>query len=617
MFRNLRTGTKLLILCGAFILSIVMTVYGLVTEKRIAIEFARKELVGSRYLGAVRNTYANLLAVPEGSAMSAPPIHRDDVVFKQLSDLAAGADGHFDTHEFAGALMSTLRELERRRAAGGNADELVSKALAEAQSLAQRIGDDSNLTLDPDLDSYYVQNIVVRSMPSLLGRFSELQQFFEASIEKDASSVMRQVRLPILASQVASTAREVKADLQAAYRGNSDGSLKQAVDAGFGAMFVSIDSYLGALSTSTSGIDTRDAVTYNRFQVSAVQHGLKAWSLAQFELDRLLRKRIDGLLGRMQWGLALIGGLAGLSIILAILTHRHIVGPLRRLETVALAVREHKDYSLRATHSGLDEIGRVTSGFNEMLAELAAARRREIAARSEAARVARLTSMGEMAASIAHEINQPLFAIVTNANAGLRWLGAAPPDLGRLETVLKRVVRDGHRASDVIASVRALIKQDAPARAPLSIEALIEDIRGLVREDLQREQISLQVQLAYGLPSVQADRTQLQQVLLNLISNAVDAMRETQDRPRELQISAAIAEPEGVVIAVADSGEGLDANADDRIFEAFFTTKDKGMGLGLSICRSIIEAHGGRLWASRGNPNGSIFQFTLPCKGDA
>jgi len=138
-----------------------------------------------------------------------------------------------------------------------------------------------------------------------------------------------------------------------------------------------------------------------------------------------------------------------------------------------------------------------------------------------------------------------------------------------------------------------------------------------VREDLQREQISLQVQLAYGLPSVQADRTQLQQVLLNLISNAVDAMRETQDRPRELQISAAIAEPEGVVIAVADSGEGLDANADDRIFEAFFTTKDKGMGLGLSICRSIIEAHGGRLWASRGNPNGSIFQFTLPCKGDA
>ena len=254
-------------------------------------------------------------------------------------------------------------------------------------------------------------------------------------------------------------------------------------------MFSSTNSYLGALDTSTSGIDRRDTVAYNQFQAVAVQDAIKAWALAQRELDRLLRKRIDSLLGKMHFGLALIGTFAGLSMIIAILTHRHIVGPLRRLETVALAVREHKDYSLRVAYAGQDEIGRLTSGFNEMLAELAAARAREIAERAESARVARLTSMGEMAASIAHEINQPLFAIVTNANAGLRWLAASPPDLSRLETVLQRVVRDGHRASDVIASVRTMFKRDAQAKVPLSIEDLINEVLGLVREDLQRERV--------------------------------------------------------------------------------------------------------------------------------
>jgi signal transduction histidine kinase len=228
-----------------------------------------------------------------------------------------------------------------------------------------------------------------------------------------------------------------------------------------------------------------------------------------------------------------------------------------------------------------------------------------------------LTSMGEMAASIAHEINQPLSAIVTNANAGLRWLTNATPDLDRLETILKRVVRDGLRASDVIASVRAMFKRDANVKAPLSVEELINEVQGLVREDLQNEQILFEVRLASGLPSVLADRVQLQQVLLNLISNAIDAMRETGGRPRELRIRAQAIEPGNVLIAVADSGAGIDPKHDGRLFEAFFTTKANGMGLGLSICRSIIEAHGGRLWATRRNPHGSVFQFTLPCEGGA
>jgi signal transduction histidine kinase len=610
MFRNLRTSTKLLILCGAFIVSIAIPIYGFVAEKQIAIEFARKELIGSRYLVMVRDIYASLLpAIPERA------IDPGDTILTELANLASGADRRLQTPEFAQPLATTLREIWRRRAAGANAGELVPEALSQSQSLAQRIGDDSNLALDPDLDSYYVQNIVVRRMPNFLGELTKLQQLFETTISGETSSVMR--RLPILVSQLPSMAHEIRADLEAAYRGNSDGSLKKGVDVEFSAMFSSVDSYLGALDASTAGLDARDGVPYNHFQASTVQHAIKAWALAQSELDRLLRKRVGSLLNKLNLGLGLIGTFAGLSILIAGLTHRHIVGPLQRLEAVALAVRRNKDYNLRVDYSGHDEIGRVTSAFNEMLSELAAARSREIAERAASARVAQLTSMGEMAASIAHEINQPLSAIVTNANAGLRWLTNATPDINRLETILKRVVRDGLRASEVIASVRAMFKRDANVKVPLSVEELINEVLGLVREDLQSEQIVLEVRLASGLPSVLADRVQLQQVLLNLISNAIDAMRETQGRPRKLRIRAQAIETGNVLIAVADTGAGFDPKHDARLFEAFFTTKANGMGLGLSICRSIIEAHGGRLWATRRNPHGSNFQFTLPCEGGA
>ena len=162
----------------------------------------------------------------------------------------------------------------------------------------------------------------------------------------------------------------------------------------------------------------------------------------------------------MRLDLALIGAFAALSLVIAVLTHRHIVRPLEHLEAVASKVRETKDYGLRVLYDGKDEIGRVTAAFNDMLAELAAARKRETAERAELARVTRLTTMGEMAASIAHEVNQPLAAIVTNANAGLRWLAHPTPDLTKVDAVLQRVVRDGHRASEVIGSVRAMFKRD-------------------------------------------------------------------------------------------------------------------------------------------------------------
>ena len=232
------------------------------------------------------------------------------------------------------------------------------------------------------------------------------------------------------------------------------------------------------------------------FHARALQAAIAAWALAQLELDRLLHQRIDGLVANMWLGLALIGALAGLSIAIAVLTHRHIVRPLERLEAVASTVRETKDYSRRVDYTSQDEIGRVAATFNDMLAELASARQRDTAERAELARIAQLTSMGEMAASIAHEVNQPLAAIVANGNAGLRWLAKAPPDMDKAGAALQRVVRDGLRASEVVGSVRAMFKRDVQPKAPVAIDALIEEVLAHVEGELEGAAIALEVKLA-------------------------------------------------------------------------------------------------------------------------
>jgi signal transduction histidine kinase len=223
-----------------------------------------------------------------------------------------------------------------------------------------------------------------------------------------------------------------------------------------------------------------------------------------------------------------------------------------------------------------------------------------------------LMTMGEMAASIAHEINQPLAAIVTSGNAGLRWLARATPDLNEARAALQRIAREGQRASQVIASVRAMFKKDTQERMPVGVDDLLREILALVHGELQNQKIVVQTNLAGGLPPVLADHVQLQQVILNLLMNAIDAMRPVTDRPRLLRVESALHDPAGILISVQDSGTGINPEDMDRIFDAFFTTKSNGMGLGLSICRSFIEAHGGRLSASAATPYGSVFHVALP-----
>jgi PAS domain S-box-containing protein len=224
----------------------------------------------------------------------------------------------------------------------------------------------------------------------------------------------------------------------------------------------------------------------------------------------------------------------------------------------------------------------------------------------------RVTTMGQLAASIAHEVNQPLAAAVTNAHAALRWLGAQPPDLEEGRQSLGHIIKDGHRASEVIERIRALIKKAPPRNDPLDINEIVLEVIALTRSEVLRNGVSLQTQLANALPFVRGDRIQLQQVILNLVVNAIEATSRTSEGARELLISAGKDGSDAVLVVVRDSGPGLDPEGLGRLFDAFYTTKPGGMGMGLSICRSIIEAHGGRIWATANVPRGAAFQFTLP-----
>jgi len=230
----------------------------------------------------------------------------------------------------------------------------------------------------------------------------------------------------------------------------------------------------------------------------------------------------------------------------------------------------------------------------------------------ELAHANRVATVGQLTASIAHEVNQPVAATVTNAQAALRWLRAGVSNLEEVQKALTRIIKDGDRAGEVINRIRALINKAPPRRDRLGINGVILEIIELTRGEAGKNGISVLTELADQLPVVGADRVQLQQVLLNLIVNAIEAMGATDEGPRELLISTGEIESSGVMVAVRDSGPGLESAMLTRIFDSFYTTKQTGLGLGLSICRSIIEAHGGRLWASANQRRGATFQFTLP-----
>jgi PAS domain S-box-containing protein len=234
----------------------------------------------------------------------------------------------------------------------------------------------------------------------------------------------------------------------------------------------------------------------------------------------------------------------------------------------------------------------------------------------ELAHANRVATTGQLTASIAHEVNQPIAATVTNAQAALRWLDARPPDLDEVRQALARIVRDAHRAGDVIGRIRDLIKKAPPRTNSVDMNEAVREVIELIRGEAVKNGVSLQMELGKGLPLIKGDRVQLQQVVLNLIINAVQAVGAVADGAREVLITTAQADPNGVLVAVKDSGPGLAPASLERLFEAFYTTKPGGLGMGLSICRSIIEAHEGRVWVTANLPQGAVFQFTLPLERD-
>ena len=230
-------------------------------------------------------------------------------------------------------------------------------------------------------------------------------------------------------------------------------------------------------------------------------------------------------------------------------------------------------------------------------------------------REGRLMSMEALTAAIEHEIRQPLGAIVARANAGRRWLGRAPPDLEEARMAFDAIANDGHRSSEVIHSMRSMFGKDEEYDTALDANDLIQETLALVRGELQNMRIAVDLELAPQLPRVSAHRVPLQQVILNLVTNAADAMRTLTDRAAVLRVKSRPSESNGVEVTIADSGPGIDPNIIDRIFDAFFTTKSGGMGMGLAICRSIVQAHGGTLSVSPGVPDGAVFQIVLPGSG--
>lgn len=609
MFKDLRAATKFLILCGVFVLLTSVATYALLVEKQIAINFAHSELVGSKYLALLRPLYAAVLKTYENGGFG----DRQDASELESIDSLANADaetaGNLHIESFVNSLATTLHDLNASSTASIPPGAIYFTALKKLRELAARIGDDSNITLDPVLDAYHVGDIVVTRLPTALEELGQAQLLTQES-KAPIDAAERKARFIALETLLRANIDSIMNDLSVAQRGRPDSKLKQLVEPAVTAFAVNANAYIDSLR----GLVDANAKGVGQSGVSsgaAVSGALDAWRITQKQLDQLLVYRIDELGRQRLLSIILIGALGTLGLFVALLTYRDMIVPIKRLAGLANSIRETKNYGLRFDYESKDEIGRLGNAFNEMLRELAAARDREIMSQSEIARVSRLATMGAMVASITHEIKQPLAALVANSYAGLRWLAKEKPDLDEVRTVLERAVEEGHRASDVIASVGAIFKKDTSRRVPVNMSHVVNDVLKLCRGELRTRKIILNTNLESDLPRVFADPIQLQEVLLNLIMNAAEAMGTTAENGRILKIVSML-RVEGVMVAVEDSGIGLDAGCEEKIFEAFYTTKPTGMGMGLSICRSIVEAHNGRLWASPGISGGSVFYVVLP-----
>jgi C4-dicarboxylate-specific signal transduction histidine kinase len=282
--------------------------------------------------------------------------------------------------------------------------------------------------------------------------------------------------------------------------------------------------------------------------------------------------------------------------------------------------RKHAEIELRHARDELqtrveERTADLRQANEQLLAEMVERKRAEEAyyeAQAELARVTRISALGALAASISHEVNQPLAAVVTNADACMMWLAADEPNLEEARAAVDSIAREGTRASDVVRRIRAMFTKSAIERTPFDVNAMLLEVVALMEPEASRNQVTLQTELAADLRRGIGDCVQLQQVAMNLILNGIEAMRDTGDRSRRLLVRSEMRKPDEVLVAIRDEGIGIDPKNLRRLFDPFFTTKPQGMGMGLNISHTIVEAHGGRLWATANDGFGATFQFTLP-----
>ena len=386
MLRDLSTRRKLFLLCSAFVIAIAVAIYISVAEKRIAIDFARKELVGVNDIEQFRDIYAAL--VPDPLSRTSPPPY-PDATTRPSADSRSGSQDSLQTAALEDALARTLQRLWSGQVTGDALRTLAAEALAKTERVILRIGDNSNLALDPELDSYHLQDILVRQMPKLLNQLGNVWSL--ASSSALATTPEEKTRLLARAAIVRTSTQELARSLTSAYRGNASGGLRRGTEATMAVMLSSVNAYLAGVDESLDQPDTFDRASLEPLWNSAAEDALTAWTGGLTDLRGLLNQRIDDLMGRLYWSLLIMGTLAAFSILLAVITHRNIVRPLARLEDVANRVRQTKDYTHRVEYESKDEIGHLASAFNEMLGELDQARSRELADQAEQAARKRLS----------------------------------------------------------------------------------------------------------------------------------------------------------------------------------------------------------------------------------
>jgi C4-dicarboxylate-specific signal transduction histidine kinase len=590
---RLSMAARLWLLSLIFLAPIALLTGLFITQSWKEISFAQKELRGNEY---ERQIWPLFRAAATGAAVSARDAARFDAARHAF-------DQTFGTTAGAAAFAQAAAPAERVEA---------------GKNLLSLVADHSNLTLDPDLDSFYMIVAVAFRLPPMLQAMSELRNATVAPLADPA----RAVRIVESLQRLRNSAEAATSDLRTGMTEPGASATRDAILAHAAALerlCARVAAHRDALMAGAPG----DSVAADMGALAVEVDS--SWLAANAELETLLRERIARLTTALLFSLTVVVGSLALAAALA----ATIATGLARRTGVLVRTMDRLiagDLATNVPYLGdSNESARIAQTIQafkqsqiegaqlreEAARQAAAAEEARGAAEAERARMLRFLSVGELASSIAHEINQPIAAIAAGGAAAARWLERAPPNLGRARAAVDRIVADASRAGDVIQRIRRMLSKGAAVLTEVDINVVAAEALQCIERERALARATVRTRLDPTLPTVRGDPVQLQQVIINLALNGVDAMRTLQDRPRVLTLATIVSAADEVQVSVEDSGVGFGPDGADHLFDPFYTTKQHGMGLGLSISRSIIDQHGGRIWAETAPDGGAVLCFTL------